>query len=59
MPWMSRWPRKTPRQKSNADEANDPEFAALLEQAEAIKDNPDNVLAVNFSEAAELNAVAA
>lgn len=53
MPWMSRWPRKSPRQKSNADEANDRDIAALLDQAEAIKDNPDNVLAVNFSPVAE------
>lgn len=53
MPWMSRWPRKSPRQKSNADEANDRDIAALLEQAEAIKDNPDNVLAVNFSPVVE------
>jgi hypothetical protein len=46
MPWMSRWPRKTSRQNSNADEANDTEgLDALLAEAANIMNNADAVLA--------------
>jgi len=44
MPWMSRWPRKISRHRSNANAEIDIE--ALLAQAEAIKDNPDAFLPV-------------
>ena len=45
MRWMSRWPAKIPRHNSNADD-NIIDIEALLAQAEAIKDNPDEFLPV-------------
>lgn len=46
MPWMSRWPRKTSRQNSNADEANETEgLDALLAEAANCMNNADEVLA--------------
>ncbi len=41
---MSRWPRKTPRQKLNAENDNVIDITALLAEAEAIKDNPEAYL---------------
>jgi len=59
MPWMSRWPRKTPRQTSTADEATDTlNIESLLAEATEIIRNPDAIL-VQFEETEVLELAAA
>lgn len=53
MPWMSRWPRKIPRQTSTAN-TEDAGIDSLLAQAEYIMNNPDEFVGENESAEVEL-----